>query len=94
MTSLGGGPGYYSLINATPYTWHNLYHHSYQLSTWTFPDVVNPGKQIPKKKKKVLQIDSNHLGQLAQAFVELGDGTKGDDAGEVNYSVVGFSDSI
>jgi hypothetical protein len=33
-------------------------------------------------------IDSNHLGQLAQVYVELGGGSFGDDAGEVNYSVV------
>ncbi|KAN0075774.1 PLC-like phosphodiesterase, TIM beta/alpha-barrel-containing domain containing protein [Elaphomyces granulatus] len=64
-----GEGGYLSLINATPYTWHNLYQHSYQLNTWKFPDTVNPG-------------------QLAQVYVELGGGTLGDDAGEVNYSVV------
>jgi hypothetical protein len=43
--------GYLSLINATPYAWHNLYQHSYQLIGWKFPDVINPGKQIQKKKK-------------------------------------------
>jgi len=64
-----GEGGFLSLINATPYTWHNLYQHSYQLNAWKFPDTVNPG-------------------QLAQVYVELGGGSFGDDAGEVNYSVV------
>ena len=41
-----GEGGYLSLINATPYTWHNLYQHSYQLNAWKFPDTINLGKQI------------------------------------------------
>ena len=41
-----GEGGYLSLINATPYTWHNLYQHSYQLNAWKFPDTINPGKHI------------------------------------------------
>jgi hypothetical protein len=45
-------------------------------------------RAFPKKKRILQKVDSNHLGQLAQVYVELGGGTLSDDAGEVNYSVV------
>lgn len=40
-----GEGGYLSLINATPYAWHKLYQHSYQLNSWNFPDVISSGEQ-------------------------------------------------
>jgi hypothetical protein len=41
-----GQGGYLSLINATPFSWHKIYEHSYQMNSWDFPDVINPGEQL------------------------------------------------
>ena len=37
-----GQGGFYTLVNATPYTWFKTHQHSYQMNAWSFPDTVAP----------------------------------------------------
>jgi hypothetical protein len=66
-----GQGGRITLVNGTPYDWRNTYHHSYQMNSWTFPETIPAGS-------------------TASVYVEWSEGIfehKGDDAGEVTYTL-------
>lgn len=70
-----GEGGNIVLVNGTPYDWVKTNEHSYQMDTWSFPDVVPAGTVRPvyvEWKEGILVRES-------------------DDGGEVNYTLEGTS---
>ena len=39
-----GEGGFIVLVNGTPYDWVKTNEHSYQMETWSFPDVIPAGR--------------------------------------------------
>ncbi|GJE88633.1 PLC-like phosphodiesterase [Phanerochaete sordida] len=73
-----GEGGNIVIINGTPYDWVKSDEHSYQMKTWSFPDVIPAGQVRPvyvEWKEGILVDESN-------------------DGGEVHYSVQGTSSTF
>ena len=66
-----GQGGFYTLVNATPYTWFKTHQHSYQMNAWSFPDTVAPYTAI----------------NVYVEFDEGTGKHTGDDGGEVDFEV-------
>jgi hypothetical protein len=43
MSIIGDSSGNLTIINATPFVWQRTLEQSYQMFTWDFPEIINPG---------------------------------------------------
>ena len=67
-----GQGGHIVVCNATPYSWHRTYQHSYQMNAWNFPD------NIPAYTSARVYVE----------FDEGVGKHPGDDAGDAHYEIV------